>query len=224
MLCTGITLMSVLLFSSTTGVTCAPPTKKQRLGSEDEQGSPASLATSPPKSACISDEGDESSDKRFRDYQNKQWDEAFEELLEFKRVRGNCQVPHGFKENPSLSRWVKRQRYQFKLLKEGKASTMTDERIERLEAVGFVWDSHNTTWERRIEELREYKKVHGHVSVPTSYKENMKLATWVKQQRRQYKLFCQGRPSNITLERIDQLQSMGFEWSIRIRQENSLPC
>eukprot|EP00934_Nitzschia_sp_Nitz4_P007680 Nitzschia sp. Nitz4//scaffold45_size130396//97951//99093//NITZ4_003465-RA/size130396-processed-gene-0.226-mRNA-1//-1//CDS//3329552446//7670//frame0 len=194
-----------------------PPLKKRRLTSTGSQQSC--------NSGVAAGVDDDAGDKRFRDYQNKQWDEAFEELLEFRKKRGNCQVPHGFKENPSLSRWVKRQRYQYKLLKEGKPSTMTEERIERLENVGFVWDSHNTTWERRIAELQEYRRVHGHASVPTSYKENMKLATWVKQQRRQYKLFCQGRPSNITLERIEQLQSLGFEWSIRIRQgQDTVAC
>lgn len=156
---------------------------------------------------------------RFRDYQNEQWNRAFDELLEYRKAHGNCQVPHGYKPNRPLSRWVKRQRYQYKLMKEGKPSTMTEERIRRLESVGFVWDSHNTIWERRIADLEEFRRHHGHVTVPTSYKQNTKLATWVKQQRRQYKLFCQGRPSNITLDRIEQLQSMGFEWSLRTRQE-----
>lgn len=98
---------------------------------------------------------------------------------------------------------------------------MTDERIQHLESVGFVWDSHNTIWEQRIAEIEEFRRLHGHVTVPSTYKENMKLATWVKQQRRQYKLFSQGRPSNITLERIEQLQSLGFEWSLRTRQEKN---
>lgn len=159
---------------------------------------------------------------RFRDYQSKQWDETFEELLKFRSVHGHCQVPHDFKENRPLSRWVKRQRYQFKLLKDGKPSTIYEDRIQRLDAIGFVWHSHHSTWERRISELREFQRLHGHVSVPTGYEKNPQLATWVKQQRRQYKLFCQGRSSsNITLERIEQLQSMGFEWCLRQRREKA---
>ena len=70
-------------------------------------------------------EDDASADsKRFREYQSQQWDDAFRELLDFRRAHGHCQVPHDFKENRSLSRWVKHQRYQYKLLKDGKSSLM----------------------------------------------------------------------------------------------------
>lgn len=162
---------------------------------------------------------DDDMKERYRDYQHLQWDQAFEELLKFRSAHGHCQVPHDFKENPSLSRWVKRQRYQNKLLKEGKPSTMSADRIERLDDIGFVWHSHDSNWDRRFSELCEFHRLHGHVSVPTAYKKNPQLATWVKQQRRQYKMFSHGRSSSINLERIEQLQSLGFEWSLRTRRE-----
>mmetsp|Transcript_18214 Transcript_18214/g.52629 ORF Transcript_18214/g.52629 Transcript_18214/m.52629 type:complete len:116 (-) Transcript_18214:151-498(-) len=41
--------------------------------------------------------------------------------------------------HPQLARWVKRQRYQYKLMSEGKRSTTTEERIRELERAGFVW-------------------------------------------------------------------------------------
>jgi hypothetical protein len=156
-----------------------------------------------------------SSDGRFRCYQTEKWSEAFQVLLDFRKVHDHCLVPHTYKENMSLARWVKRQRYQHKLLREGKNSTMTDERIKLLENVGFVWDSHHSTWEERVAELCQYKKRLGHCNVPSSYKANMRLATWVKCQRRQYRLFWQEKFCNITLDRMKQLQEMGFEWTPR---------
>lgn len=100
------------------------------------------------------------------------------------------QVPHCYKKNIGLARWVKRQRYQYKLMVDGKQTTMTDERVKLLEDVGFIWDSHAATWEERLNELREFRRIHGDCNVPSSYAENPKLATWIKCQRRYDKSCC----------------------------------
>ena len=38
------------------------------------------------------------------------------------------------------------------------------------------------------------------------------LANWVKKQRKQYKLQLEGEKSNMTTFRIQELESLGFEW------------
>jgi hypothetical protein len=153
----------------------------------------------------------------FRAYQAEQWTQRFEELCEFCKLNGHCQVPHTFTKNPALARWVKRQRYQYKLRLENKPATMTDERISVLEKIGFVWDSHVAAWEERRFELIEYKKSYGHCNVPSNYSNNRQLAVWVKRQRRQYKFFWDGKPSSMTNQRITALESIGFEWELRCR-------
>ena len=152
---------------------------------------------------------------RFRPYQEKQWQEQFQELLKFKEKHGHCLVPHTFEENQTLSRWVKRQRYQYKLMKENKVTTMTNSRVVQLEDVGFVWDSHAAAWQERLGELEDYLKTHGDVHVPSNYPENPQLATWVKCQRRLYRRLCKGEACNITLERIAILNTLGFDWKRR---------
>jgi hypothetical protein len=154
-------------------------------------------------------------DGRFRPYQAGQWAERFDDLCKYREQTGNCLVPHTYKDNLPLARWVKRQRYQYKLMKEEKASTMTPERVQSLEDIGFVWDSQGAAWGERLEELREFRKIYMHCNVPSNFSENPQLATWVKCQRRQYKLHSEGKPSNMTSERIDELESIGFEWLLR---------
>ena len=39
----------------------------------------------------------------------------------------------------TLGRWVNKQRTQYRLFKEGIASSMTDERVRKLELIGFQW-------------------------------------------------------------------------------------
>jgi hypothetical protein len=98
----------------------------------------------------------------------------------------------------------------------GKTSQITLPRIEALESLGFEWGSRGATftWEDRLSELADYRKVHGHCNVPQKYSENPKLATWVTRQRTQYRLHQEGRTSQITLPRIQALESLGFEWRI----------
>lgn len=56
---------------------------------------------------------------RLLPYQQDQWSIMYDQLDDFRRTNGHCLVPYGFQGNPALARWVKRQRYQYKLLFEG---------------------------------------------------------------------------------------------------------
>jgi hypothetical protein len=158
---------------------------------------------------------DEEESQRFRPYQAEQWTVKFAGLLEFKEQKGHCCVPHTYGENPALARWVKRQRYQYKLKIESKQSTMTDERVVALEEHGFIWDSHGAAWQERWNELAEYKGLYGNCNVPSNYASNPQLATWIKCQRRQCKLYFEDKANTTTPERIAELESLGFEWELR---------
>lgn len=178
----------------------------------------------PKKKRCTSNLQRSASEEgpKFRDYQEQQWNEKFQELVKFKSIHGHCAVPHQFDGDPALSRWVKRQRYQYKLLQKlSNESTMTKSRVEMLENIGFVWDSHAVAWEERLRELKEFQAEFGHCDVPSYYLKNPALAVWVKRQRRQVKLFWKGERSTITENRFEALRDLGFTWELR-RSKNSL--
>lgn len=172
-----------------------------------------------PKEKTIPQKRNSSSKKsasaKLRPYQCEKWQERFVELLEFKNEFGHCLVPHDYPANPQLARWVKRQRYQYNVLKQGKKASITNERIKILNSHGFVWDSHEAAWEERIRQLKDFKEKHGNCSIPARYPDNPQLATWAKCQRRQYKLHNEGKPCNISVERILSLERLGFEWELR---------
>jgi Helicase associated domain. len=71
------------------------------------------------------------------------------------------------------------------------------------------------TWDDRFEELRLYKEQHGHCNVPQVYERG--LGTWVSQQRAQFKRFKSGKTSSMTTRRQQQLEKLGFVWSLRKR-------
>ncbi len=75
------------------------------------------------------------------------WEENFERMVKFHKAKGHCYVPMKQKE---LSTWAKRQRRHYKQFREAKknkpTSTMTEDRIRRLNSIDFPW----TTTLRRI--------------------------------------------------------------------------
>ena len=68
------------------------------------------------------------------------WAERLEELNDFQEQFGHCNVPSRYEGNHQLAIWVKRQRRQRKYKIDSLPNCMTDERQQKLEELGFVWD------------------------------------------------------------------------------------
>ena len=64
------------------------------------------------------------------------WIERYEELKKYKETHGDCNVP---RRHGALGIWVDTQRTNYRFLKEGKSARMSDDRIQKLESVGFQW-------------------------------------------------------------------------------------
>jgi hypothetical protein len=135
------------------------------------------------------------------------------ELADYRKIHGNCNVPYKYSENIQLGIWVNTQRRNYRLYQERKTTPMTALRIQALESSGFEW---STLWEDRLSELADYHKIHGHCNVPSRYSENAKLGNWVHNQRIQYKLHLVGKKSLMTPFRIQELESVGFEWRVGV--------
>jgi len=160
----------------------------------------------------------DSQQPKLRVYQKENWWKRYGELEQYFYQNGHSQVSNNNQDsnNKELARWVKRQRYQYRHLQEGLPSSMTQERIVALERLNFVWDSHEAAWDIHMNELKAYKAKHGHCNVPSTCPKNKGLASWVKYQRRQYRLFQAGSEETyINIDRINQLEEMGFQWNRR---------
>lgn len=109
------------------------------------------------------------------------WKVQFAKLTEYKRVHGDCTVPARYNEDPKLGHWVMTQRRQFNLMKKGKASSMTVERIKLLNDIGFSWSIRidpEKMWTLRYEQLKQYRAEFGDCLVPQRFARNPKLGTW----------------------------------------------
>lgn len=124
------------------------------------------------------------------------------ELLQYIKDHENALVPRDYKANPSLGRWVDKQREKYK------TSDISPDRIDQLNAVSFVWQPQEELWSERFNELLAYIKDHGNALVPQEYEENISLGHWVQKQRYKYKT------NAISKDRIQQLTSVGFVFDV----------
>lgn len=147
-----------------------------------------------------------------------QWNTMYKKLLDFRAEHGHCLVPHstkGNKELTSLGRWVANQRVFYKMHQDGKQGHIKPIRIEALEKIGFIWNVNDMIWDNKLQELIKYKEENGTCDVPPKCsKEHKKLRNWIELQRQQYRLHRAKRTTSLSLERINKLENMGFEWRI----------
>jgi hypothetical protein len=108
---------------------------------------------------------------------------------------------------------------------------MTEERILKLEELGFVWTLRSNpegVWRKRIEELRKFKikngnRPHPFSAVPAYYKENPRLGAWAANLRAQMVLVKKNELSTLNQEKINELNSLGFCWAFDdVAQERTL--
>eukprot|EP00978_Attheya_sp_CCMP212_P040934 scaffold228807_cov51-Attheya_sp.AAC.2 len=150
------------------------------------------------------------------------WDEKFKELVDFKKINGHTNVVQG--SAGPLGGWVNNQRHAFHLLKEGKYSTLSIDRREKLEGIGFLFiclPSRTPPWDQRFQELVDFKKINGHTNVVQG---SGPLRSWVNSQRTQYRLLKEGKDSSLTIERREKLERIGFQfklqppWDVRFQE------
>jgi Helicase associated domain len=135
----------------------------------------------------------------FWDPLESAWEDRFAALTKFKAREGHCQVPQRHIEGSfSLGTWVSHERE--------KRDTMSAERKQRFDAIGFAWDPRESAWEEGFAALTKFKAREGHCRVPDDHVEGTyTLGTWVGVQRNR-------RKDTMSAERKQRLNAIGFVW------------
>ena len=159
------------------------------------------------------------------------WNEMFKDLVAFHEANQHVRVPSiKIKKDETdpdklkayrLSAWSMRNRAMYKnfrdppedasgRLKPISIGQITPHRIDALERLGFVWDNKSEAWYKMYEELKQYRADNGHLRVSLST--NPGLYRWADRQKLQYVLLKRGEPSHLNPERLELLESIGFQW------------
>ena len=146
-------------------------------------------------------------------HQRATWEERFEELKEYNKVNGDCLVPKNY---GPLGSWVRSQRHLRKeqgtvgVSFEG-GGQLSQDRVDRLNDLGFIWDVHQYQWNQTYHELLAYRDEHGDCNVPMSFGG---LGLWVFNQRAHYNSYRRGQSSHMTESRLQMLESIGFAFDL----------
>jgi superfamily II DNA or RNA helicase len=130
---------------------------------------------------------------------SKAWDKMYEALKAYKELYGHCRVATTSKTHGKLGRWVSTQRKDFQ------KHQLSQDKINKLNHLGFEWDPYSSTWDNMYEALKSYKIENGDCRVPVAFDE---LGPWVHTQRSNYK------DNLLSKQRIALLEKLGFEWDI----------
>lgn len=131
------------------------------------------------------------------------WDRRLGELKVFRDREGHCNVPREDPRYRSLAKWVNTQR-----VRNGR-NALRQDRVHRLEELGFTWDTHEEKWDHYIAELTRFRFEYGHCDVSSKDPQRKKLARWLISQRRAKKR------NTLAADRVLQLESLGVTWDTR---------
>ena len=130
-------------------------------------------------------------------YDHDAWEENYQLLVQYKNKHGTTRVPQRYGK---LGSWVQRQRSAHKKHK------LSLDRQQKLSSIDFKWNGNNDKsddpWKKMYQKLVAYNKKYGNTCVPDSWKEDPKLANWVKRQR----YYCKEQ------YRIELLNDIAFVW------------
>ena len=101
-------------------------------------------------------------------------------------------------------------------------------KFEQLTALGFQFNvlpyyENNRSWDEHYDLLLKYKEDNdGSCRVPLKYKADLRLGKWVQTQRQQRTLLSEGKESKMTEERVQKLESAGFEWDVPVESASDV--
>uniref|UniRef100_A0A7S1FSJ8 Helicase-associated domain-containing protein n=1 Tax=Corethron hystrix TaxID=216773 RepID=A0A7S1FSJ8_9STRA len=128
----------------------------------------------------------------------KKWQEQYAKLKDYREKNGNCDIA----ATHELAAWVHAQRYDYLSLIDGNnASRMTTSRLSALNELGFLFGY--KTWGERLGELREFRRLHGHLRVPRNHPGLGLFVSYV------HDTYWNG---TIDATRKQQLQALGFDF------------
>jgi Helicase associated domain len=145
------------------------------------------------------------------------WSRRYQELIAYRRHHGNCRVPSDYPANQCLAVWVGEQRYHYKKFREQRPNSMTPQRIELLNEIGFEWNVFDAQWNEKYERLREHVRMNGPGRVVSATRHDREIQNWIKQQVKLYRAKLRGETSSLTDEREEKLMALGFPWRSRVR-------
>ena len=135
------------------------------------------------------------------------WDKNFQILCEYKEEFGTCYMKSNCEyKGVNLGSWCSRQRHNYNIYK------LSNEKINKLNSIGFIWDVMKYDWDINFNLLCDYKNKYKTTNVPLNYitEDGVKLGLWVETQRKALRGVV---TVNLDYYKLHKLNSINFIWN-----------
>lgn len=143
------------------------------------------------------------------------WEAHYEQAKAYYEMNGHLCIPRTYRTEDGflLGMWVAGQRKARN--GEGKGKRLTQAQVDKLSAIGMVWDSSfDVQWRSAYAKAEEYYRQNGNLNIPYIYRtpDGYKLGKWLARQKSAKR--APGKNSNcvMTTERIAKLEDIGVVW------------
>ena len=155
--------------------------------------------------------------RRSENLREQNWENNFDAAKQYFEEHGNLLVPSNYvsAEGFRLGVWMSNLRAARKTRPD--SFQVTQEHIERLDAIGMEWDARIAKWDLAYEHAEAYAQQHGDLLPPATFRceDGFGLGDWVRRMRTAY---VEHDPK-LTPERIDRLNQIGMQWVLHRKEE-----
>ncbi len=164
----------------------------------------------------------------------KAWETGYQELVKYHEENGHLDVPCRYitEDGYPLGRFVSNQRTAWKNGRKAAEAgsgqdsngfeanssatvevhvgrTLSAERRRRLDALGFIWEKPQQSWNRYYGAAKAFYKREGHLDVPAKYvtEDGLRLGAWIQNKTT--------NRNSLSEEQIQALEDIGMNWGGR---------
>ncbi|MBR3229518.1 MAG: Helicase associated domain protein [Bacilli bacterium] len=150
-----------------------------------------------------------------------QWDRMYKLVKAYYETHGDLLIPQRFNttngidkdiNGNNLGKWINKQRQKYK------NSSLSQDRIEKLEAIGMIWNILDYQWIKMYELAKAYYETYGNLLISKGFNtknginkdiNSSDLGQWIIKQRQKY------RKGSLSQDKIEKLELIGMVWNVR---------
>ena len=144
--------------------------------------------------------------KQLEESLSATWDVNYQAAKRYREANGHLNVPAAYRteDGTQLGAWISSQRRLYYGTFRG---SLTEERIEKLNRIGMVWENrYESNWENNFAVAEDYYIEHGDLKVPRTYvtEDGVLLGKWI------YRQMC--NREKLSEEKVARLNDIGMVW------------
>lgn len=149
--------------------------------------------------------------KQLQSNLSSAWDTYYKAARQYREANGHLRIPKSYVTPTGLTvgSWLQTQR---RVYSGDIPGNLTEDKIQRLNSIGMIWNVRTNKWQEGYDALCEYCRTYGNADVKAGYvsPDGYPLGKWINNLRVSVKK--KGPDQVLTQEQQEQLKALGMIW------------